>query len=133
MIKLVFVDDQHFIISAFKNAIETQSNMSCLFTAFDGEELFQKLDSNNLPDIIFLDLSMPGMNGIEIVTELRKDYSFVKVIALTQHHEMHQQFLDKGGNGYLLKNRLTFDELIDCIHRIYNGETIIHQERSYIP
>ena len=102
----VFIVDDHPI---FKNGLIAQfkefDNVDVIGTAKDGKEFLDKIESN-LPEIVFMDIKMPEMNGIETSKKVLEKYPDMKIIALTMFgdEEYIQSMLDIGVKGYLLKN-----------------------------
>lgn len=78
------------------------------------------------PDLIITDLSMPGMNGIEAIREIRNRYPSVRIIVLTVHRtEEHiRAALEAGANGYVLKNS-THAELLTAIRSVIDGKSYL--------
>jgi len=81
-IKVLVVDDE----VAFANTLSQRLQMRDMIvgTAYDGEEALSKLKKEE-PDVMVLDLRMPGMQGMDVLKETKKTYPFVQVIVLTGH------------------------------------------------
>src|SRR5258708_1938126 len=79
-----------------------------------------------LPDIVLLDISMPGKNGLEIVKELKQDYSAVKTLMLSMHPEerFSVRAIKAGASGYVTKESAA-DELVKAIRKVYHGGKFI--------
>jgi two-component system response regulator NreC len=85
-----------------------------------------RLAGTLLPDLVLMDLSMPGINGIEAIAEIKKRLTDTKVIALTVHDtdEYIREALQAGADGYVLKDA-TAGELIMAIKSVVNGKTYL--------
>jgi len=92
--------------------------------ASDGNELIDKLrKAENLPDICIIDISMPGLNGYELLKEIRKNWTSVKVLVLSEFYDEYSalEMLRSGANGYLQKN-CTPQQLHHALANIYYHE-----------
>jgi len=102
MIKLLFVDDEKGITDALKSFFETRG--FAIFTADSGEKAIELVKENS-PDIVFLDIRMRGMNGINTLAEIKKIDNKIKVIMLSIHEE--KEIVDKamafGADEYITK------------------------------
>jgi DNA-binding NarL/FixJ family response regulator len=105
-IKLGLVDDHTLMRKGLVNLIEAFGNCTIVFEANNGEDLFQKLHTHPLPDIVLMDIHMPGMNGYEATEKLAKIYPKIKVLVLTviDHESAVIRIMKKGARGYLLKD-----------------------------
>ena len=81
---------------------------------------------NLKPDVLLMDISMPGLNGIEATRQLKKRFPELKVLILTMHDNEEYIFetLRAGASGYLVK-RSAPDELISAIHAVYQGDSFL--------
>ena len=125
MIKIMLADDHTLMREGIKSLLEFDGNMEVVAEANDGVECIKKLN-NVSPDILLLDISMPKMNGIEVVEELKKKENPVKIILLTVHNEADYliKAVDNGIDGYILKDA-DKEELKYAINCILNGNTYI--------
>ena len=102
MIKLLFVDDEKGITDALKSFFEARG--FAIFTADSGEKAIELVKKDS-PDIVFLDIRMRGMNGIDTLAEIKKIDSKIKVIMLSIHEE--KEIVDKamefGADEYITK------------------------------
>lgn len=96
--------------------------MEVLFEAGDGEELLQRLDQGNLPDVILMDLQMPNLDGLQTVRLLRAQYARIRVIIISMHDEpeLIESLKAEGAHGYLLKNASP-EEVRGAILAAYNN------------
>ncbi len=130
-IKVMIADDHSLIREGIKQLLELDGSIEVVAQAADGMECMNVLD-NITPDVLLLDINMPNMNGMDVLTELRKQKSDLKILILTVHNEVEYlvKAMDIGVNGYVLKDSGSA-ELIDAINKVYNGEQYI--ESGLIP
>lgn len=128
MIKIMLVDDHEMVREGIKQLIEFDGDIKVISQASNGEDCLKQL-SVELPDIILLDVNMVGMNGIDVLKEIRKNRIPVKVAMLTVHNEIEYlvSLVDIGVEGYILKDSSSA-ELVRAIKHIYQGETYIQPD-----
>ena len=124
-IKIVLVDDYMIVRSGLKAIIETQDNMEVIGEAGDGANAITML-TRLQPDIVIMDISMPGLDGISATLEIKGLYPHIKVLVITMHDDEKLLFdvIKAGGSGYLLKNT-AFEDLINAINTVYSGENFV--------
>lgn len=105
MIKIMLVDDHEMVREGIKQLIEFDGDIKVIAQASKGEDCLKLLQSE-LPDIILLDVNMIGMNGIDVLKEIRRNRIPVKVAMLTVHNEVEYlvSLVDIGVEGYILKD-----------------------------
>lgn len=105
-IQVAIVDDHTLLRNALAKLIDSFDNFSVQFEAANGEELKQILAKKAIPDIVLLDVNMPGMNGFETAEWLYKNYPQVKVLALSMLSDENTiiRMLKLGAKGYILKS-----------------------------
>ena len=117
-IKILLADDHKIIREGLRALIERQSDMEVAAEAEDGLETV-KLARKLSPDIVIMDIGMPGMNGIDATRQIVAEGNNIRVIALSMHSDRRfvLQMLKAGASGYLLKDS-AFEELVIAIHTI---------------
>ena len=120
-IKVLLVDDHAIIREGLRSLLEKQPEMEVIADTDDGRKalrLVQKLS----PDIVIMDITMPGLNGIEATGQITAEFPDVKVIALSIHSKRRYvaDMLSAGATGYILKECL-FDELVAAIKAVAAG------------
>jgi DNA-binding NarL/FixJ family response regulator/uncharacterized protein involved in exopolysaccharide biosynthesis len=123
MLRILIVDDQKSIRETLKTVLETEPDLEVVATAHDGLnaiELAQKL----MPDLMLVDLEMPGIDGLELTRIIERDFPSIKVIVLSMHErdEYIQQSLQSGAMGYFLKNTPA-EDLKEAIRLVSRGYT----------
>ena len=130
-VKVMIADDHSMIREGLKQLLELEGDFEVIEEACDGVECLEKLQKTT-PDVLLLDINMPNMNGLEVLTNIRKQRIKVKVLVLTVHNEVEYllKAVDIGINGYLLKDSESA-ELKKAILTVVNGEDYI--QPSLIP
>jgi NarL family two-component system response regulator LiaR len=127
-IRILLVDDHAVVRSGLTKFLMVNKDLELAAEASDGLEAVQ-LAGLHHPDVILMDLMMPGMDGITATREIHQKYPQIKVIALTSFSEqnMIQGALQAGAIGYLQKN-VTAAELGNAIRSAYSGRMTLSQE-----
>ncbi|MEY3171375.1 response regulator transcription factor [Candidatus Methylopumilus rimovensis] len=121
-IKILLVDDHAVVRMGFKMLIEAEADIKVIGEAESGEvavKLFQELK----PDIIVMDITMPGIGGLEAIDRIMAKDKNTKILVLSAHEDsVHpKRVLNAGAMGYLTK-RSAAEELIKAIKSIYQGK-----------
>ena len=124
-IKVLLVDDHTVVRAGFKMLLATSSNMEVIAEAASGEQAIQLYQSCQ-PDIIVLDLSMPGIGGLEAIKRLVQRDEKVKILVFSVHDEQVyvNRALNAGAKGYITKNSAP-EILPDAIETIHNGQCYV--------
>ncbi|HOQ36392.1 MAG TPA: response regulator transcription factor [Acetivibrio sp.] len=124
-IKVMVVDDQPIVRDGLKLLLSLSDEIDVLCTASNGEEAV-KLCEWHEPDIILMDIRMPGMDGVKATKIIKERYPKVKVIVLTTFNDDSFIFeaLKNGASSYLLKD-VESEELINTIKIIHLGGTML--------
>ena len=127
-IRILLVDDHAVVRSGLTKFLMVNKDLELVAEASDGAEAVQ-LAGVYKPDVILMDLMMPGMDGITATREIHQKYPQIKVIALTSFSEqnMVQGALQAGAIGYLQKN-VTAAELGNAIRSAHQGRMTLSQE-----
>ena len=128
MIKIAIAEDHKLVINGLQKFFETSHEIRIIGTYLNGEQLLEGLQQQQ-PDILLLDIQMPGKSGIELAGIVHKKYPAVKMIALTNIEILYQvkKMMRQGCMGYMLKD-VDADTLFSAIHKVYNGEQVIHDK-----
>lgn len=120
--RLLIAEDHTILREGLKSLLRANSDLEVVGEAEDGRKAF-KLASELSPDLILMDLSMPRVNGLEAIREIKKMNPEVKIIALTVHNteEYILMTLKAGADGYVLKDA-THDELLMAINHVLDGK-----------
>ena len=123
--QIIIADDHPMFREGVKRIIDDVPSLQVVGEVGDGMELL-KILPESLPDMIILDLTMPGLHGTEITKEVKKLYPQIKVLILTMHKskEHLSRVIMAGADGYLLKEN-AFGDLISAIDTIRQGGSYI--------
>lgn len=124
-IKIIIADDHHLIREGLKALLEKEPNLSVIDDAADGQTTFEIVQRNK-PDIVIMDISMPGLNGIEATKKIISKVPGVRVVALSIYSESKYIYnmLKAGASAYLVKD-CVIDELVDAIHTVAGGKIYV--------
>lgn len=130
MIRIILADDHEMLRVGLKGLLEKQSDFKVVAQARDGEELLKKIASTAC-DCVVLDLSMPNLDGLETLKEIRKRFPKIKVLILTMQKdaEHFKHAMANGACGYILKDS-AFDQLVMAIKIILKGKNFISPDIS---
>lgn len=117
-IRIVLADDHRIVREGLYNLIGSQKGMEVIAEAGDGREAVQVV-CELVPDIVIMDVGMPGLNGMEATRQIVSKNGISKVIALSMHSDRRfvVEMLQAGASGYLLKDS-AFEELIIAIRSV---------------
>jgi len=132
-IKVLVAEDHHIVREGLINCLNLNPDIVIIGEAGDGVEVLNKAKDLN-PDMILLDISMPKLDGMEVLQIIKKRSPHIKVLILTAHYESEyiEAMRENGADGYLLKNT-TLTELNTAISKIDNGGKYffdIHRDAS---
>jgi DNA-binding NarL/FixJ family response regulator len=123
--RLVICDDQAIVRDGLELLLKLEKDISVVGLAQDGEEALS-LVAKFSPDLVLMDLKMPGMNGVESTRKIRTEYPAVKVLVLTTFDDDEWVFdaIRAGASGYLLKDTPR-DKVVEAIRGTLNGKSFI--------
>lgn len=126
MIKILIVEDQELIRQSLEIILSSQPDFSVIGLAGDGNEAVDMAGAL-APDVILLDIRMPGMDGVSACRIIKEKHPEIKIIVLTTFDDDEYVFdaIKYGANGYLLKGT-SVEELADAIRTVYNNGTLIN-------
>jgi DNA-binding NarL/FixJ family response regulator len=123
--KIIICDDQAIIRDGLELLIKLEKDMDVIGLAQDGSEAVEMTASLN-PDLVLMDLKMPGMNGVEATRRIIRDHPEVKVLVLTTYNDDEWVFdaIKAGASGYLLKDTPR-EKVIEAIRGTLSGKAFI--------
>lgn len=130
-VRIVLADDHILLRAGLRKLLESIDGVTVVGEADDGLALLQ-LATELQPDLVLLDISMPGLNGLEAAARLAKSKPHTKVLMLSMHHseEYVRQALKSGASAYLLKDAAPV-ELELAIRAVLRGETYLSSAVSH--
>lgn len=128
--RILLVDDHVLFREGMRALLTQESDVEVVGESGEGREALAQIESLQ-PDLVLLDLAMPGISGIEVIRNVRRSNLQVRIIALTVHKsdEYIHESLRAGANGYLLKES-THNELRIAIRNVLQGKMYLSPEVS---
>ncbi|MBN2075034.1 MAG: response regulator transcription factor [Dehalococcoidales bacterium] len=128
-IKILLVDDHDIIRMALRRILGLEEDFEVIGDVSNAEEALTQLKFLS-PDIAVIDIKMPGIDGIELTSQLKLKKPHCEVIILSVFSEYLPEALEAGASGYFLKD-IKGQELIEAIRRVHDGEIVIAEEIMY--
>ena len=127
-VTIVLVDDHAVVRAGVKRLLEQEPLFEVIGEAESGEKGYQLFGALE-PDVMVIDLSMPGMGGLEAIRRIMMRHEKAKILVLSMHEDLSfaNQALKLGAKGYLIKNTLG-DDLVKAIETISRGEVFLSDE-----
>ena len=125
MIRILITDDHHLFREGLSRVLNDIPGMVVIASLNRGEDALARVVDLK-PDVILMDVNMPGMGGVEATRQVREKYPQVQVLMLTVSEQETDLFaaIRAGAHGYLLKSS-TSTELADAIQRVHQGEAVV--------
>ena len=125
-IRVLLVDDHVVVRKGLRALLDREPDIEIAAEAENGEEAVRAA-ARHSPDVILMDLEMPGMGGVEATRQITEQRPDVKVVVLTSHAAEEDVFpaLKAGAQGYLLKHSAP-EDVLRAIHQAHRGETVLH-------
>jgi DNA-binding NarL/FixJ family response regulator len=129
-VRVLLADDHTLVRAGIRALLEKLPGVAVVGEAGDGREVLSLVKLHR-PDVVLMDISMPGLNGLEAASRMAAEFPDVKVIILSMHNneEYVWRALKAGAAGYLLKKAATA-ELETALQRVVNGEVYLSRELS---
>ena len=128
MIRLFIADDHSILRQGLKHLLALYEDIDVIAEAFSGEHLLDLLPKYQ-PDVLTLDIYMPGLSGVPLIETLKEQYPDLPIIVLTMHNEpqIARQAIRSGARGYLSKD-CDAETLIEAIRKVADGGRFIQPE-----
>jgi len=125
-IRVLLVDDHAVVRKGLRALFEREPGIEVIGEASDGEEAVRSVGRLR-PDVILMDLEMPGIGGIEATRQISAEQPETRIVILTSHAAEEDVFpaLKAGASGYLLKHSAP-DDVLRAIRQAHAGETVLH-------
>ena len=125
-IRILIIDDHGLMRAGLRALLEDEPDLQVVGEGENGEEAL-RLVGEQQPDILLLDIGMPGMDGIEATRRLKRLNPQIRVLILTVYEEesLLREAIRAGAAGYILK-RAAEEELVTAIRAVWRGDTYIH-------
>lgn len=128
--RILLVEDHTLLRVGLRALLSHDPDLEVVGEASNGRDALRAI-SDLSPDLAIMDLTMPGMNGVEAIAQIKRRYPQVRVLVLTLHRaeEYIHESLKAGADGYILKDA-THDELRVAIRSVLNGKTYLSPDIS---
>ena len=125
-IRIFIADDHHIVRRGIRDLLETEPDFLLVGEATNGQEAVTAV-ARLLPDVVLMDLVMPGVDGIEATRQIKAQHEDVKILVLTSFATDDKVFpaIKAGALGYLIKDTGP-EELVQAIRQVYRGEASLH-------
>ncbi|HLS05163.1 MAG TPA: response regulator [Wenzhouxiangella sp.] len=125
MINVLIVDDHDLMRIGLKGILGQDNRIKVIGEAASGEDAI-RLSRQLKPDVVLMDLGLPGISGLESTERILKAQPQIRIVVLTAHSEppLPARLLDSGASGYLTK-ACNADELVEAVHAVSRGERYI--------
>jgi DNA-binding NarL/FixJ family response regulator len=122
---VLLVEDHTIVRKGLRSLLESEADIRVVGEAENGREAIEKVDELR-PDVVVMDIGMPGLNGLEATRQIKKRFTDVQVLILTVHtgEEYILQILRAGASGYLVKQAAPA-ELISAIQAVHRGQAFL--------
>ena len=123
--RVLLAEDHTIVRKGLRSLLDKETGIKVVGEAEDGREAIAKAEELH-PDVVVMDIAMPGLNGLEATRQIKKRFPDIKIIILTMHtnKEYVSQTLKAGASGYLVKKAAP-DELISAINAVHKGNSFL--------
>lgn len=130
MIKVLIADDHSIVRAGLRRIVEESGDMEVIAEASDGKGALVQIQKA-LPDVAVIDISMPGLDGLEVTAQLHSNYPKLPVIILTMHEEEQYviRAIEAGAMGYITK-RSAPEQLVNAIRKVHAGSRYLSAEAT---
>ncbi|OVE75920.1 hypothetical protein BVX97_03000 [bacterium E08(2017)] len=124
-ISVLIADDHQMMLEGLSSSLSTMPDIEVVDTAVNGREALRKAQKLQ-PDIVVMDISMPGLNGIEATRKFQQELPNIKIFSISMHSDRYlvADILSAGASGFILKE-CAVNELAHGIRMIMQGDTYI--------
>lgn len=123
-IRILLVDDHQVVREGLRRMLELEPDLKIVGEASNGKEALEQVDRIS-PEVVLMDIKMPGMDGIELTRKLKDKCPDCHVLMLTLYDEYLHQAIEAGATGYLLKD-INREELLKAIRSVREGRSPLY-------
>lgn len=125
-IRILIADDHAIVRAGLRTLITAEADLLLVGEATGGMDAIEKVHELS-PDVLVLDISMPDLDGIEVIRTLKKESSLCAILVLTVHEDeaLLREVIKLGAAGYIIKYAAE-SELIGAVHSVFRGELYVH-------
>jgi len=128
MIKVLLADDHSIVRAGLRRIVEESEDMQVIAEAADGREAIEQVHKTS-PDVAIIDISMPGLDGLEVISQLKLYYPDLPLLILTMHEEGQYvvRAIEAGAMGYITKQSAP-EQLVKAIRKVFSGHRYLTDE-----
>ena len=128
MIKVLLADDHSIVRAGLRRIVEESKDMQVIAEAADGRDAIEQVHKTS-PDIAIIDISMPGLDGLEVISQLKLFYPDLPILILTMHEEGQYvvRAIEAGAMGYITKQSAP-EQLVKAIRKVFSGHRYLTDE-----
>jgi DNA-binding NarL/FixJ family response regulator len=129
--RIVIADDHSLVREGITALLKLHDDVEIVGEASDGKEAIEKAEEL-APDVVIIDIAMPGLGGLEATVEIKKKHPDIKILVLSQYDDKEyvSRFLKAGVSGYILKKAVG-SELINAIRAVVRGEYYLYPSIAF--
>ena len=130
MIKVLLADDHSIVREGLRRIVEESGDMEVVAEAADGRDAIRQVEAA-APDVAVVDISMPGIDGLEVISRLKATHPELPVLILTMHEEAQYivRAIEAGAMGYLTKQSAP-EQLVEAIRKVLKGNRFLTEEAT---
>lgn len=128
MIRVFIVDDHPVVIEGIHSLLQNEKDFAWVGQAMNAQSCLGFF-VNNTADVVLMDISMPGMDGVELCAVMKEKYPGIFILGLSTFNQglYIKKMMENGASGYILKNS-SKEELIKAVHAVYEGRLYFNNE-----
>ena len=128
MIKVLLADDHRIVREGLRRIVDACDDMKVVAEAADGKEAI-RLIRKNRPDVALIDISMPEIDGLEVLQQLQPEFPELPILILTMHEEQPYavRAIEAGARGYITKKSAP-EQLVKAIRKVHSGSLCLSEE-----
>jgi DNA-binding NarL/FixJ family response regulator len=132
LIKVLLVDDHAIFRAGLRRLVEETGDMVVVAEAADGREAIHQVQ-DKMPDVAVIDISMPGLDGLEVISQLSSSHPKLPVLVLTMHEEAQYvvRAVSAGAKGYITERSVP-EQLVQAIRKVHAGGRYLTEEATEI-
>ncbi|MBN2239364.1 MAG: response regulator transcription factor [Dehalococcoidales bacterium] len=121
-IRILLVDDHQVVRDGLQHMLEQEGDLKVIGQGANAEETLSQIE-NLSPDVVLMDIKMPGIDGIELTRQVKRRFPGCNIIMLTLYDQYLHQAMEAGASGYLLKD-IKCNELARAIRQVHSGKIV---------
>jgi DNA-binding NarL/FixJ family response regulator len=130
LIKVLLADDHAIFRAGLRRLVEEAGDMAVVAEAADGHEAIKQVH-DAIPDVAVIDISMPGLDGLDVISQLNSSHPNLPILVLTMHEEEQYvvRAISTGAKGYITKRSVP-EQLVQAIRKVHAGGCYLTEEAA---